>query len=177
MKTIENRDQCLVYIKNQLKINPNTCEIGFFKGEFSKKINNVLQPTKHYVIDTFNDQNHISGDKDGKNHIRQDMTLMEEYSISLGFKTIKGDSDSLISVEDNFDFIYIDADHSYEWVKKDLNNSLKKINKNGIIAGHDYEKNEFPGCYKAVNEFCLENNYEISILTDDGCPSFFITIK
>ena len=42
MKTIENRDECLAYIKNQLKINPNTCEIGFFKGEFSKKINDKI---------------------------------------------------------------------------------------------------------------------------------------
>ena len=29
----------------------------------------------------------------------------------------------------------------------------------------------------AMNEFCLENNYEISIVTNDGCPSFFIMIK
>jgi hypothetical protein len=169
-----NRTEALHCIKRIIKENPITCEIGFFKGDFSKEINTILDSKIHYVIDTFNDNRHISGDKDGQNHTCQDMTLMKNYSISLGFKTVEGCSDELINVQDTLDFIYIDADHSYEWVKKDLNNALKKINKNGIIAGHDYEKNIFPGCFRAVNEFCQQNNYEISILTNDGCPSFFI---
>ncbi len=35
------------------------------------------------------------------------------------------------------DFIFIDADHSFEQVKKDLNNSLKVLSVNGIICLHD----------------------------------------
>lgn len=172
-----NRIDALYVIKNILKENPITCEIGFFKGDFSQQIHKILNSKKHYVIDIFSDINHISGDKDGNNLLSQDMTKMEQYSISLGFETIKGCSDELINVKDGLDFIYIDADHSYEWVKKDLNNALVKINKNGIIAGHDYEKYKFPGCYAAVNEFCYKNKYEPLIITNDGCPSFFILIK
>lgn len=169
-----NRLDALYVIRNILKKNPTTCEIGFFKGDFSQQIYNTLDSRKHYVIDTFTDTNHMSGDKDGINYSFQDMTKMQQYSISLGFETIKGCSDELINIEDSLDFIYIDADHSYEWVKKDLNNAFIKINKGGIIAGHDYEEYKFPGCYAAVNEFCYKNKYKPLIITNDGCPSFFI---
>lgn len=37
----------------------------------------------------------------------------------------------------NFDIIFIDANHEFEQVKKDFNNSLKILNKYGIIILHD----------------------------------------
>jgi hypothetical protein len=49
------------------------------------------------------------------------------------------------------DFIYIDANHDYEFVKDDITNALKKIKKDGLVAGHDYNE-ENPGVIKAVNE-------------------------
>lgn len=173
-----NRNEALLEIKKYLPENPITCEIGFFKGEYSKIINKILNPKIHYVIDTFYDTNHISGDKDGENLSCQNMVLMEEYSKSLGFKTIKGNSDKLSECSDSPNFIYIDADHSYDWVKKDLNNALRWGSKDiCVISGHDYSEHRFYGCYSAVNEFCAKNNLLISLLTDDGCPSFFIVVK
>tara|TARA_R110001592_G_scaffold281222_1_gene548672 strand:+ start:1442 stop:2764 length:1323 start_codon:yes stop_codon:yes gene_type:complete len=38
---------------------------------------------------------------------------------------------------DTFDCIFIDADHSYEGVKKDYDNALKCINKGGVLIFHD----------------------------------------
>lgn len=60
---------------------------------------------------------------------------------------------------DNFqdnevNFVFIDASHLYENVKKDLESWYPKIKKGGIIAGHDYgDRNPDNGVYKAVNEF------------------------
>lgn len=57
--------------------------------------------------------------------------------------------------EEPVDFIYIDADHSYESVKKDISNALLLIRYGGIIAGHDYintDRNPFGGVIKAVDE-------------------------
>lgn len=48
-----------------------------------------------------------------------------------------------------FDFIYIDAAHSYDSVKKDIIDWLPKTKK--LIGGHDYQE-EWPGVVKAVNE-------------------------
>ena len=50
-----------------------------------------------------------------------------------------------------FDFIYIDANHSYESVKQDIILAKKLIKPNGIIAGHDYRET-YQGVIKAVKE-------------------------
>ena len=53
---------------------------------------------------------------------------------------------------DYLDFIFIDGDHSYEMVKKDINYWLPKLKKGKIIAGHDYYNDDYTGVKKAVDE-------------------------
>jgi predicted O-methyltransferase YrrM len=53
--------------------------------------------------------------------------------------------------ENFFDLIFIDADHSYKWVKSDIINFAPKVKPGGLLCGHDYNKN-WPGVVKAVNE-------------------------
>jgi predicted O-methyltransferase YrrM len=53
--------------------------------------------------------------------------------------------------DNSLDFVFIDAGHDYESVKKDLTAWFPKIKPNGIIAGHDYHFD--CGVYPAVNEF------------------------
>jgi len=55
--------------------------------------------------------------------------------------------------EDNsIDFIYIDAEHTYESVKKDLELYLPKLKVGGVIGGHDYMSDFWPGVCRAVEE-------------------------
>lgn len=42
--------------------------------------------------------------------------------------------------DESLDFVYIDADHSFRAVTEDIDSWLKKVRKDGIIAGHDYVK-------------------------------------
>jgi predicted O-methyltransferase YrrM len=51
-----------------------------------------------------------------------------------------------------FDFVFIDADHSYEGVKADIDSYLPLVQDGGTLAGHDYGKDHFPGVTQAVNE-------------------------
>ena len=44
INVIKTRDECLLNIKHLLPSNPVTCEIGFFRGEFSKLINDIFEP-------------------------------------------------------------------------------------------------------------------------------------
>lgn len=48
-----------------------------------------------------------------------------------------------------FDFVYIDADHSYEAVLSDIDMALRLIHPSGIICGHDISQT---GVFKAVRE-------------------------
>lgn len=41
--------------------------------------------------------------------------------------------------EDNsLDFVYIDGNHAYDWVKQDIQLWWPKLKKNGLLMGHDY---------------------------------------
>lgn len=76
-----------------------------------------------------------------------------------------------ISNTDTFDIIFIDADHNYESVKKDFENSLKILNKHGIIFLHDtdpmYKYLNDPGycgdSYKMIN-YIKDNHPELNII-------------
>jgi len=49
-------------------------------------------------------------------------------------------------------FVFVDADHSYEGVKADIEAWRPLIVPGGILAGHDYDSNDFPGVVRAVIE-------------------------
>ena len=51
------------------------------------------------------------------------------------------------------DFIYIDADHTYNAVKQDLELWYPKVRRGGIVSGHDYIKFQDYGVIQAVDEF------------------------
>ena len=60
-------------------------------------------------------------------------------------------------ITDEFlDLVFIDADHSYDSVKKDILAYTPKLKKYGLLTGHDID---YPGVNKAVNE--LIKNYEV----------------
>ena len=68
--------------------------------------------------------------------------------------------------ENYFDWIYIDAAHDYQSVKKDLFQAKRTIKENGLIIMNDYimfdhfTKEKY-GVVQATNEFMIENNYEM----------------
>lgn len=60
----------------------------------------------------------------------------------------------------SIDFCYVDADHSYEGVKKDLHAWWPKIKSGCYFGGDDYTKG-WPGVQKAVNEFFNIKNIKV----------------
>ena len=56
----------------------------------------------------------------------------------------------------SLDFVFIDASHDYESVKKDIEAWFPKVKKGGVIAGHDYDWCD--GVINAVNELFGKEN-------------------
>jgi len=56
---------------------------------------------------------------------------------------------------ESLDFIFIDADHSYEGCLNDLKAWCPKVKPKGIICGHDYETPRYPqwGVKRAIRDF------------------------
>lgn len=53
--------------------------------------------------------------------------------------------------DETLDFVFIDADHTYEGCKADILAWLPKLKRTGVICGHDYSE-AFPGVVRAVDE-------------------------
>jgi len=71
--------------------------------------------------------------------------------------------------DESIDFIFIDANHTYEFVKKDIAAYLPKMKKGGIMAGHDYNLCH-PGVIQAVNEAFIEEVARDFYLPEDVLP-------
>ncbi len=60
---------------------------------------------------------------------------------------------STLPPETKYDFIYVDGDHSYGQVIKDLDNALQHLTPTGILSGDDYNLKTHPDCKRAIDDF------------------------
>lgn len=184
MITLETRDDILSFLSSHSVV----AELGVLKGDFSDKILKTINPSELVLIDSWDDEI-FSGDVNGNNTRLYDAEELYSFVVKRfnQFKNVKifqNKTDKILEFEnDYFDFIYIDADHSYSAVKIDLENCFLKVKNNGILAGHDYGVNpdktnnhyDF-GVKKAVDEFCTKYNQKVKYICMDGCISFAIKI-
>lgn len=65
-------------------------------------------------------------------------------------------SDAIHDIPDNaLDYIFIDGDHSYKAVSRDIKFYYSKVKPGGIFAGHDYNLSDVK---QAVGEFMSQQN-------------------
>lgn len=88
-----------------------------------------------------------------------DKFLLNIQTVKNYINPIIGDSSEVSKLYDNnsLNFVFIDADHSYEGVKKDITNWYPKIKNGGYIGGHDYYI--WGGVNKAVEEY-FKNDFK-----------------
>jgi predicted O-methyltransferase YrrM len=71
------------------------------------------------------------------------------------------------------DFIYIDADHTYNAVKQDLELWYPKVRQGGIISGHDYIEFQDYGVIQAVDELIEHHKKQLFLIDQfDGELNF-----
>jgi predicted O-methyltransferase YrrM len=78
----------------------------------------------------------------------------------------KTTTEAASDVNEELDFVFIDALHTDEGVTEDLNYWFPKVRRGGMISGHDYNHSNFPGVSNAVNRFASANGLDIK--ADDG---------
>jgi hypothetical protein len=138
-------------------------EIGVLKGRaisyLAAKLKNRTG-IKLYAVDVFETIHTLSHDH-LKGYQSQKGYLYEMYNYNLQEAGVRSLIEDKIGLswevakdfrDDYFDFIFIDADHTYEGVRKDIEAWYPKLKKGGIISGHDYHSS-WPGTIKAVDEF------------------------
>lgn len=156
--------------QNQLGIG---AEIGVYRGDFAKIILNDWKG-KLLLVDAY---------KPYKTALELD-TAFEYAKNQLKGENIEwiniNSPESAKKVKDgSLDWVYIDANHSYESAKIDIPTWINKVRKGGIISGHDYEtwddRDEEFGVQKALDEFLVGKDYTLC-LTDDSPRSWLLQI-
>ncbi len=73
---------------------------------------------------------------------------------------------------EKFDVIFLDGDHTFETVRKELHGFWTKVNEGGVLAGDDYD---WPEVRRAVDEFANEKNLHVKFLSKEprGYPTYF----
>lgn len=145
MRVQEQKTGFQAFCKEVLKDKQNLIgiELGCFCGSSTQILHDTNCFKKLYCIDNF----------------RWECSNVAEQIFDERFtnnnKIIKVKKNTFDAVNDfkynSIDFIYIDADHSYESVKQDILNYYPKIKNGGIVAGHDYIEG-WEGVIRAVNE-------------------------
>ncbi len=69
----------------------------------------------------------------------------------------------------SLDFVFIDADHSYEGCSADILAWHSKIRGGGLLAGHDYHAPDYPswGVKRAVDEYARDHSLTVELGDDD----------
>lgn len=179
-------------------------EVGTFKGEFSREIVSKWNGNL-YMVDVWRPlgQEYI----DASNHINFGSGLYHD-----AINNIKGFEDRAIMIratsviasdifaDESLDFVYIDANHAYEFVKEDIDKWWPKVKKDGWICGHDFlkidwwadeafhdnkiDKHIWSGTHyhglfgvnPAVEEFCKETGNN-AYITNEFFGSWFVKKK
>ena len=58
--------------------------------------------------------------------------------------------------DDEYDFVYVDGNHSFESTRQDFELYIPKIKSNGVLGGHDYQQGF--GVDDALEEICDPSN-------------------
>jgi len=94
---------------------------------------------------------------------RQNRKALKKYGERAKFLRMSSVHASKIISDQSLDFVFIDAIHLYESVKQDITLWLPKIVPNGILAGHDYGSDKFPGVAEAVKELLPNHTVPIKL--------------
>lgn len=129
-----------------------TAEIGCHRGRSLASVADIIAAKDIHVtaVDTF--QPMLEGQKDTE-ILADFMENMKRFGIRERTHVIRGLSTVAADqyATGYFDFVFIDADHTYSSIKADISAWAPKLKTTGVMAGHDYNYDN-PGVMRAVDE-------------------------
>lgn len=115
-------------------------EIGVAAGYFSENFYEIVQPKEYILVDPWD----IAAEPSERNYMETWFRIQGKKGIT----AIKATSETAARILSmNFDFVYIDGDHTggdlspgnpEDGIRMDIKLWLPRMNKGGIISGHDY---------------------------------------
>lgn len=154
-----------ILLKNGI-LAKSAAEIGVWRGHSSIGFLRLLPSLEKFIlVDSWTQYPDYTTSGDNKAHtfLLQDKLICEDRVYFFNNKIeilpqLSLEAASKIA-DRSLDFIFIDANHSYEYVKQDILVWRPKVKQGGLLAGHDIDLPNFPGVRKAVEETIRGNWY------------------
>jgi hypothetical protein len=162
-------------------------EVGVNQGAFSKLIFRESRPKRLHLIDIWSGIGACGADAATDKEMHGNMANVADQfvePIKQGLVCLhQGLSHVVLQsfAREYFDWIYLDADHSFDGLLRDLYSVAMAgvVKEGGLIAGHDFGRPEdmpnivhkFPGVYAAVMVFCRETRWKLVCFTECHEPS------
>jgi predicted O-methyltransferase YrrM len=151
-------------------------ELGVYRGKFTATLAKRAPNMELIGIDawkTYGDYRDYSVD-DLENHAYQEALDRTKKFPNVKLLTAWSKDAASQFEDESLDFIFIDCNHNYEFVKEDLALWVPKIKPGGLVCGHDYFVSNQPryGVVRAVNEWCEINNISPLFIWSDNIPSW-----
>jgi hypothetical protein len=161
-KLLSNRYVLLSHLPKHGRV----AEIGTLKGDYAREILQVCDPTELHLIDI------------DFRSLAKDVSSNEVVSLHQGFshKALESFPD------DYFDWIYIDGDHTYEGVKRDISVAMKKVKSGGYLVFNDFARIARAGLgtfgvHRAVCEFAAEKNWAFAYFCFNADALYDVVIQ
>ena len=160
-------------ISERLPVDGEWAEIGVFRGQTSSNVLHRRPASKLYMVDSWGLHNAATYSKDKYGVWPQDFydkcqASAERFARHYDVEVIKGKSEDAVDqfADESLDLVYIDADHSYQEVQKDIIEWEPKVKRGGWLGGHDYDPpwKTTGGVKPAVDEA-----FGDEVVLDSGC--------
>lgn len=174
-------------------------EIGVYKGEFAETLLSTW-PGTLLLVDVWR---HMEGyldswnlnDASAEENYQETRRRLKRFGARAEIMRLESADAAQAVPDDSLDFIYVDANHSYEAVSRDLTLWYPKVRAGGLISGHDYydaladckfepdlstmgevlppEKLTSYGVKSAVDSFATKLQYNVECTFEEPYPSWY----
>jgi hypothetical protein len=136
-------------------------EIGVWRGDNALDILQTLDVKTLFLIDPY--LPYI--DNDGLRVPLPDLKVAKRRLSRFADKiewVLKSSSEAANLLPSSLDFVYIDGNHSYDFVKDDVEVYFPKLVQGGVLGGHDFSS-DYQGVMLAVTDFVKERQTKLFI--------------
>jgi lipopolysaccharide biosynthesis glycosyltransferase len=176
---LKDRTELIKHV-NSLYPNGVGVEVGVQRGDYSRTILENWDCRKLYLVDPWDDYEDYSYDFGAVSQEKHDDNLdVTKENIEPYEHKVEIIRDFSVEASDEFnkeslDFVYLDARHDAEGIRKDIEHWWPLIKKGGMLAGHDYANYNQPNNLIEVKEVVDEFFDDVNVTLDGPFPSWWV---
>jgi hypothetical protein len=193
----------------RMSVSPSICELGVFRGENAEKLINLLQPSRALLVDSYSSQEVVKNyspfsegvpfwvddiltfssffggpvneQRTFDNLYIEAKSLLSRYqNATLLRSSTTSAAQKLLTTGEKFNYIYVDANHQYEFVLRDLIEWHFLLDDDGFLQLNDCTLSkpgirQNLGVLRALHEFiCRYPSYRVIAQSTGDFPDVLV---